>query len=804
MSDELKSSVIALQKAVDSFVEAFSTTSDGFSAMFKKTTASMDELDSLLSNMDRRQKTMSTEQRREDAENIKKSAHHLKDTYKESDEYKNASSGKKAAITKKVNKMVADADTNMNTQKAVSEARDKQLMKTDPSQAIYNSIKKAAKESAEMAAIKTQEFESYQNDILAKQAKGEEITESEQQKLIELQTEAANAQKEAFEDGLIENAMNKLVEGVTSSIDRAIDLLNQYEASSEARLQGSDKSYREIMGKTTRMLSLSPFVKSEKMLENVNKLLEEGVTYNIELRAFLETVSDKVVATFDATDGTLRRLIRLQQADTTAARMGMQAGLTRFLNNMYQDSSYMKETYDQIAAAIMDTNAQLSRDQAISFESTVQAWIGAMHSVGLSDRGANTIAEGLNYLGSGNISALSGNESLQTLMAMSASKAGLSYADILTNGLDAGKTNQLLTAMVNYLSEIAEGDNMVVKSEYGRILGLTIADLKAISSIKGDVGALAGQTKSYGGAMGELYSQFAQLPSRVTISEMMSNIMDNFTFNMGRSIAANPVTFGMYKALNLINEGTNGNGIAIPTVSVMGSSFDFNQTIDGLLKSGLVGYSVLSGAMGALSSLGSLGGLNLSAWGGSDYVSRGGGGSIAGAMSTSNTTYVGNQNSSDSRDAALMGGKEEGEEMNKITNPDQEKELTLTDWYNKVGPDGGDYISVRLDKTFDDLLADNIPYQSTMLKNIYDLMNDGNGVKVRESDNGNPLQNLVDTLSNQQQDSATQTSNIVQQLLFALNSNPAGIPINIRTVGSGNISLGQKNGWPVVPIAEVP
>lgn len=803
MSDELKSSVIALQKAVDSFVEAFSTTSDGFSAMFKKTTASMEELDSLLNNIDRRHKSMSTEQRLEDAENIKKSAHHLKSTYKESDEYQNASRGEKAAITKKVNKMAAEADNNVNTQKAVSEARDKQLMKTDPSQAIYNSIKKAAKESSEMAAIKTQEFESYQNSLLAKQANGEEITESEQQKLIELQTEAANAQKEAFEDGLLENAVNKMVEGVTSSIDRAIDLLNQYEASSEARLQGSDKSYRDIMGKTTRMLSLSPFVKSEKMLENVNKLLEEGVTYNIELRAFLQTVSDKVVATFDATDGTLRRLIRLQQADTTAARMGMQAGLTKFLNSMYQDSSYMKETYSQIAAAIMDTNSQLGRDQAISFESTVQAWIGAMHSVGLSDKGASTIAEGLNYLGSGNVSALAGNESLQTLMAISAEKAGLSYADILTDGLDSGKTNQLLTAMVNYLAEIAEGDNMVVKSEYSRILGLDIADLKAISSIKSDVGALAGQTKSYGSAMGELYSQFAQLPSRVTITEMMTNIMDNFTFNMGRSIASNPVTFGMYKALNLINEGTDGNGIAIPAVSVMGNSFDFNQTIDGLLKSGLVGFSVLSGAMGALSSLSGGFGLNLSAWGGSDYVSRGGGGGAAGAMSTSNTTYVGNQNSSDSRDAALMGGKEEGEEMNKVTNPDQDKELTLTDWYDKVGPDGGDYISVRLDKTFDDLLTQHLPIQSMVLKNIYELMTTGDGVKVKESDNGNPLQNLADTLSNQQKDSATQTTAIVQQLLFALNGNSAGIPINIRTIGSGNIPLGQKSGWPVVPVAEV-
>ena len=89
-----------------------------------------------------------------------------------------------------------------------------------------------------------------------------------------------------------------------------------------------------------------------------------------------------------------------------------------------------------------------------------------------------------------------------------------------------------------------------------------------------------------------------------------------------------------------------------------------------------------------------------------------------------------------------------------------------------------------------------------MLKNIYELMTTGDGVKVKDSENGNALQNLANTLSNQQQDTAAQTSNIVMQLLAALNNNPAGIPINIRTLGASETYLPTKDGITVIPIME--
>nr|DAU00298.1 MAG TPA: hypothetical protein [Bacteriophage sp.] len=41
-------------------------------------------------------------------------------------------------------------------------------------------------------------------------------------------------------------------------------------------------------------------------------MVDLGINYNLEERAFLATISDKVATTFDAANGTLLRLIRLQ------------------------------------------------------------------------------------------------------------------------------------------------------------------------------------------------------------------------------------------------------------------------------------------------------------------------------------------------------------------------------------------------------------------------------------------------------------------------------------------------------------
>ena len=65
-------------------------------------------------------------------------------------------------------------------------------------------------------------------------------------------------------------------------------------------------------------------------MKNINKAVESGISYNVAQRAFLETIKDDIAKTFNAFDSTLLQIIRVQQADSTAARLGMEATLNQF------------------------------------------------------------------------------------------------------------------------------------------------------------------------------------------------------------------------------------------------------------------------------------------------------------------------------------------------------------------------------------------------------------------------------------------------------------------------------------------
>ena len=46
------------------------------------------------------------------------------------------------------------------------------------------------------------------------------------------------------------------------------------------------------------------------MLSNLNELIQMGVNYNIEQRAFLQSMTDKIVTTFNAFDSNLLNLFK--------------------------------------------------------------------------------------------------------------------------------------------------------------------------------------------------------------------------------------------------------------------------------------------------------------------------------------------------------------------------------------------------------------------------------------------------------------------------------------------------------------
>lgn len=101
-------------------------------------------------------------------------------------------------------------------------------------------------------------------------------------------------------------------------------------------------------------------------------MVNTGISYNVEQRAFLETIKDKIATTFNATNGTLLRLVRIQQQDTTAARLGMESALTAFLNNMYETTEYMNTIAEQVKGNLAEAMSLMEAQNAVGLEHTVQ------------------------------------------------------------------------------------------------------------------------------------------------------------------------------------------------------------------------------------------------------------------------------------------------------------------------------------------------------------------------------------------------------------------------------------------------
>lgn len=434
-------------------------------------------------------------------------------------------------------------------------------------------------------------------------------------------TESVEDYSKRLTESIADTIKNNINKGL-DDIQNTISSFYSAQGSIEARLQGSGESYKQMTKLVSRTIGLSGYVSQKKMLENIKTLVEAGIAYNVEQRAFLATISENIASTFDAANGTLLRLIRLQQADSTQARLGMEASLTKFLNSMYSDTSYLNDLYDTVSSAVIDANSIMTRDQSLAFEYAIQKWLGSLASLGMSSNAITNIATGINYLATGNVGALSSNSGLQTLMAMSASRAGISYGSMLNTGLTAEQTNDLLEEMVKYLQEIASNQSNVVKSAYGSMFGLSLSDLRAISSLRPqDIRNIYGSSLTYSGATRELQSQMSKISSRVHLSQVMQNVYENYIGSVASDIGSSTGKYFTWMIADLL-EKTVG-GIPLPTVTVFGSGVDLNTSVAQLMKLGLVGYSTISQLGSLISSVGKRGNYDLNRFGFQEYLSRG-------------------------------------------------------------------------------------------------------------------------------------------------------------------------------------
>lgn len=526
-------------------------------------------------------------------------------------------------------------------------------------------------------ALKKKEDAKYKKDKATREA-----IRAETQELIEDREKAAStffdgkkslkqrflAMKDLKDEqglGAVADALLSGLADLTQKLDNQIEQISGYQSKWDTRLQNSGKSFEGwgfgtgIASKIAGITAISPIVSQKKVMENIDKLIDRGIAYNIEQRGFLETIKDKIATTFDAANGTLLQLIRVQQADTTAARLGMEASLTSYLNSAYQTTEYLSDVSGSVKSALYEAVSQMSAQQGVAFEYQVQKWLGSLYSVGMSSQAVQGLATALGYLGSGNINALQ-NSGMQNLIVMAASKMNQGYGGLLTGGLNENTTNELLKNIVEYLADIADSGNNVVRSQLASVFGMSVSDLVAVSNLASDVAKVSKGSLNYAGAMNELYSQVNKMYSRTSIGELLGTAAENFQYSLSSGIANNPALFGIWKTANLLDQLVGG--MPIPTVSFMGTSVDLNTTVADMMKVTALGGSILSGVGSIIGNLSAGAGFNpqgmLNALGMSkstlSVISRGTGlGAKESGIDVSQKSFIGNYSDTDIYDNAM-------------------------------------------------------------------------------------------------------------------------------------------------------
>ena len=171
--------------------------------------------------------------------------------------------------------------------------------------------------------------------------------------------------------------VGKALEEGLNKINDSISKYAQYQTAINTRLQGA--SNFSTITNNLKDVAFSPLVKAEDLYANLNSLVGEGIVTNVEQRAFFMTIKDAIATTFDVNADYLKRMVKVQQEDSTAARLGMESYLTRWLNEYVQNTEYLTATFDQVASSLFEASALLKQSvgsgASEEFEFVVQKWL---------------------------------------------------------------------------------------------------------------------------------------------------------------------------------------------------------------------------------------------------------------------------------------------------------------------------------------------------------------------------------------------------------------------------------------------
>lgn len=521
-------------------------------------------------------------------------------------------------------------------------------------------------------------------------------------------------------------ALTKALSDFAQSLDQDIEKIVGVKGAVDTRLQGLNRKtggflgignsyWDDINSKIVGIAGVSPLIKQEAISERVQAMVKQGIAFNIEQRATLAVMKDKIATTFDATNATLLRLVRIQQQDTTAARLGMESALTAFLNNMYATTEYMEGLATSVKGSLDEAMSLMSGENALSFEYQVQKWLGSLSSVGMSDSAVQGLAGVLGQVAAGKLEGITGGGQ-GNLVIMAANSAGLSMDSILTNGLTQASTNELLNAMVDYLAKIYNeaGNSKVIQQQIANVYGLSASDLKAAVNLSRSRGIVARDGLDYNSAMSRLNSMANSMYERSSMGELLTNVWDNFQYTMASGIANNPILYGIYKAAGLLDSVAGG--IALPDIKVMGSGVNLRTSVADIMRVASLSGSVLSG-IAQMAMAGGNGGITgtgiLNALGvtnGMSYVSRGTGQGLAttgGASVSESGSMVGNASGEDVQSKTMTDATDSGnQQLASAVDSTNETKLSTVDAHIidiidilQTIKDGNATLSVKVDGT---------------------------------------------------------------------------------------------------------
>lgn len=471
----------------------------------------------------------------------------------------------------------------------------------------------------------------------------------------------------------------KALSDLAKQLESKIDNISKHQGSVDTRLQGSSNkkyagSYWNQLNRDMMSVgAVTPFFKQENFATNIESLVKKGIAFDLKQRAFLMTIQEKIADTFEVTNATLLRLVRVQQEDSTAGRLGMESALNSFLNSMYETSEYLEGVAGSVRTSLEEMESLIGGAAATELEFQVQKWLGSLYSVGMSQNAITSIADAFGKIGAGEVEGLTSGGA-GNLLIMAANDAGLSIADILTDGINAGDTNKLLQATVNYLSEIAEStkDNRVVQQQLAKVFGVRASDLRAATNLvsKGSIGDIYDNYMSYDNMLKRLNDMAGTMHKRTSIAEMMTNLWENGSYTLASSMASNPASYLIYKMASVLDSAVGG--IALPFINVSGFGVDLNTTVADLMRLGAMSGGILSslgpmisGLTSSFSGQAMLQKMGISSGSGLAVTPRGGAGSGGsaplgdnGGSSTSSSGYAGNASGSDVKNSTIQESKD--------------------------------------------------------------------------------------------------------------------------------------------------